>query len=57
MRAMTTHAVRILVLGASYGLLPGVKLSLAGHRVTFVCRAEEISAIGGRDLEVQGSSL
>ncbi len=30
-----TH--RILILGASYGALPGTKLAMAGHRVTLVC--------------------
>jgi hypothetical protein len=38
---LTQEPANILVLGASYGLLPGVKLSLAGHRVTFVSRAGE----------------
>ncbi|RYD82801.1 MAG: hypothetical protein EOP61_41775, partial [Sphingomonadales bacterium] len=40
-----TTPVNILVLGASYGLLPGTKLALAGHCVTFVARADEIAAI------------
>lgn len=31
----------ILVLGAAYGLLPAVRLSLAGHCVTVMCRASE----------------
>ncbi len=35
--------LKILVLGASYGLLPGVKLALAGHEVTFVGREDEIA--------------
>ncbi len=42
---MRNQPLRILVLGASYGLLPGVKLGLAGHHVTFVGRAEEVSAM------------
>jgi len=37
--------IRILILGASYGLLPGVKLSLAGHHVTLVGRADEVAAM------------
>ncbi len=28
--------VDILVLGATYGLLPGAKLALAGHKVTLL---------------------
>ena len=42
---MTGSPVRVLILGASYGMLPGVKLSLAGHRVTLVGRADEIAAM------------
>lgn len=42
----------ILVLGASYGLLPGLKLALAGHRVTLVGRAEEIAAMAASGLAV-----
>ncbi len=45
-------AVRILVLGASYGLLPGIKLALAGHRVTFVGRADEVAAMAREPLEL-----
>jgi hypothetical protein len=33
--------LRILVLGANYGLLAAVKISLAGHHVTLVCRRAE----------------
>lgn len=43
----------ILILGASYGLLPGVKLALAGHDVTFLGRAEEIEKLAARDLVVR----
>jgi len=31
----------LLVLGASYGLLPAVRIALAGHRVSIVCRNAE----------------
>ena len=41
----------ILILGASYGLLPGAKLSLAGHAVTLVGRSDEIVAIGIDDVK------
>jgi len=40
-----SHPQRILILGANYGLLPGVKLALAGHAVTLVGRREEVAAI------------
>jgi hypothetical protein len=35
------ESLRVLVLGAAYGLLPAVRISLAGHRVSVMCRAEE----------------
>ena len=44
--------IRVLVLGAAYGLLPGVKLGLAGHAVTFVGRPDEIAAMRQHDLEL-----
>lgn len=37
--------MNVLVLGASYGLLPAVRILLAGHRVTVVCRSAEQSAL------------
>jgi len=49
---MTTAPLRVLVLGASYGLLPGLKLALAGHAVTLVGRADEIAAMAARPLTV-----
>src|SRR5215475_3169714 len=36
---------RILILGASYGSLLGVKLALAGHDVTLVCLPAEAALI------------
>src|SRR5579862_66621 len=36
---------RILILGASYGSLLGVKLALAGHDVTLVCLPQEAALI------------
>ncbi|HVL56724.1 MAG TPA: hypothetical protein VM491_09475 [Burkholderiaceae bacterium] len=36
---------RILILGASYGSLLGVRAAMAGHRVTLVCLPAEIEAI------------
>lgn len=44
--------LNVLVLGASYGLLPAVKLALAGHAVTVVGRAEEIAVIAGAPVHV-----
>ncbi len=38
-------ARKVLILGASYGSLLGVKLALAGHDVTLVCLPEEASLI------------
>lgn len=43
---------RILVLGSSYGLLPGVRLALAGHYVTFVGRPEEVAAMASEPLRL-----
>lgn len=45
--------LRILVLGASYALLPGLKLALAGHSVTFVGREDEVAAMRGAPLELR----
>lgn len=35
----------VLILGASYGLLPAMRIALAGHLVTVVCRTNEQSQI------------
>ncbi|MFN3869579.1 MAG: ketopantoate reductase family protein [Hyphomicrobiaceae bacterium] len=40
-----TNALRVLVLGASYGSLLGAKVALAGHDVTLVCLPAEADAI------------
>jgi hypothetical protein len=39
---------KILVMGASYGSLLGVKLALAGHDVTLVCLPQEASLINSK---------
>ena len=39
---------KILILGASYGSLLGVKLALAGHDVTLVCLPQEASLINAK---------
>ncbi len=36
---------KVLILGASYGSLLGVKLALAGHSVKLVCLPQEAEAI------------
>lgn len=47
---MTGTPLKVLVLGASYGLLPGIKLAMVGHQVTFVGRVDEISQMAQGDL-------
>lgn len=37
--------ISVLVLGASYGLLPAVRIAMAGHPVTVMCRGDEAQAI------------
>src|ERR1700750_3210925 len=39
---------KILVLGASYGSLLGVKLALAGHDTTLVCLPQEAALINAK---------
>src|SRR4249920_3119660 len=39
---------QILILGASYGSLLGVKLALAGHAVTLVCLPQEAELINAK---------
>jgi hypothetical protein len=46
-------ARRILVFGASYGSLMGMKLALAGHDVTLVCRARNADLINREGLVVR----
>src|SRR5260221_7626575 len=43
--AFRRTAMKILILGASYGSLLGVKLALAGHDVKLVCLAQEVALI------------
>jgi len=44
---------RILIFGASYGSLLGVKLALAGHSVTLVCRARTADLINNKGVIVR----
>lgn len=44
--------ISVLVLGASYGLLPATRIALAGHDVTVVCRAEEGARIASDGVAV-----
>jgi hypothetical protein len=43
----------VLMFGASYGSLLGVKLALAGHRVTLVCRGRNAALINARGVVVR----
>jgi ketopantoate reductase len=45
MERMTEKSLQILFLGASYGVVLGMRIAAAGHRVTFVCREEEAALI------------
>src|SRR5467141_3196321 len=40
--------MKILILGASYGSLLGVKIALAGHDVTLVCLPQEAALINAK---------
>ena len=44
---------KVLVLGASYGSLFGVKLALAGHSVKLVCRAQNAALINRKGVVVR----
>ena len=44
---------RILIMGASYGSLLGIKLLLAGHRVHLVCLPAEAELINGEGIRVR----
>jgi hypothetical protein len=44
---------KILMFGASYGSLLGVKLALAGHRVTLVCRSRNAALINAEGVVVR----
>jgi hypothetical protein len=44
---------KVLVFGASYGSLLGVKLALAGHSVTLVCRAPGAALINAKGVVVR----
>jgi hypothetical protein len=46
-------ACNILILGASYGSLLGIKLVMAGHRVTLVCLPQEVALINSEGIRVR----
>lgn len=46
------NPLKVLVLGSAYGMLPGVKLSLAGHHVTLVGKRDEIAQMAQGRLTV-----
>lgn len=50
---MTPPPANILILGASYGSLLGLKLVLAGHDVTLVCLPEEAALIAAEGVRVR----
>ncbi|MDE2616046.1 MAG: hypothetical protein KGL73_03365, partial [Burkholderiales bacterium] len=48
-----SQACKILILGASYGSLLGIKLVMAGHRVTLVCLPNEVDLINREGIRVR----
>lgn len=50
---MTDAPAKILILGASYGSLLGLKLALAGHDVTLVCLPDEAALIAAEGVRVR----
>jgi hypothetical protein len=40
-----SEPLRVLFLGASYGVVLGMRIAAAGHRVVFVCREDEIRLV------------
>lgn len=48
-----SQACKILILGASYGSLLGIKLVMAGHQVTLVCLPAEAELINREGLRVR----
>ncbi|HIF72488.1 MAG TPA: hypothetical protein EYQ61_08055 [Dehalococcoidia bacterium] len=46
-------AIRVLILGASYGSLLGAKMALAGHTVKLVCLPEEVELINSEGAHVR----
>ena len=49
---MSGRKISVLVMGASYGLLPAMRIALAGHPVTIICRADECDAIARSGINV-----
>jgi hypothetical protein len=43
----------VLVLGASYGILPATRIALGGHAATLVGRADEIATMAGQGIELR----
>lgn len=48
-----SQACKILILGASYGSLLGIKLVMAGHQVTLVCLPNEVELINREGIRVR----
>lgn len=47
-----TAPLKILVLGASYGLLPAIRIARSGHRVTIMCREGERQSLSSNGATV-----
>ncbi|MEO8847425.1 MAG: hypothetical protein ABI440_02170 [Casimicrobiaceae bacterium] len=43
----------VLIMGASYGSLLGMKIAAAGHAVTLACRPEEVAAIAAKGVRIR----
>jgi len=50
MTTAVTKPLRILFLGASFGVVLGMRIASAGHRVTFACREREAALINAGKL-------
>ncbi len=50
---MNTKPYNILILGASYASLLGIKLVMAGHKVTLVCLPNEVELINRDGIRVR----
>ena len=53
--ATANSPLRVLVIGASYGLLPAAKIAAAGHSVTVVGRIDEVASIARDGVEIEFS--
>lgn len=49
----TSGRYRVLIMGASYGSLLGLKIAAAGHTVMLACRPEEVEIINAKGVRVR----